>query len=148
VRATFLATALKHPSPSLAIAAAKKATSRANAQTKSLVVGVVGVPAVAAVVVDTQAAVEAKNATNVVKLGTLLAIALKAVAEDMKVDAEAATVVAMVVDTAAVEEVEAEAVVVKPATLVADLDTCLATAPRAKSATTVSGLHAENSRWY
>jgi hypothetical protein len=147
VRATFLATALKHPSPSLAIVAAKKATSRANAQTKSLAVEVVGVPAVAAVV-DTQAVVEAKNATNVVKLGTLLATALKAVAEDMKVDAEAATVVATVVDTAAVEEVEAEAVVVKPATLVAGLDTCLVTAPKARSATTVSGLHAENSRWY
>jgi Zinc knuckle len=86
----------------------------------------------AAAWVDTLVA-EGKNATSVVKLGTLLATALK-------VAAEATAVVAMAVDTVA-----APAVVVvaaeegKHATPVADSDICLVTAPKAKSATTVSG---------
>jgi hypothetical protein len=133
VRVTSLAIALKPRSQSPAIAAVKKATSRANAQIKNLAVEVAGVPAVA----DTQVA-EAKNATNVVKSGISLAIALKVVPE--------ATAVATVVDTAAAAEVAvAVAEEDRPATPVAGSVTCPGTAPKGRSATTVSGLFSKGS---
>ncbi len=144
MRATFPAIARKPQSRSRATAAVRKVTSRANAQTKNLAVEVAGVPAVA-VVADTLAA-EAKNATNVGKLGTLLVTALKAVVEATKVAVVVmavvveATAVATAVDTVEAEAVEAEVEVeVKPATLVVGSATCLATAPKARSATIVSG---------
>ena len=94
---------------------------------------VAGVPVVA--VVDTLAVVVDKNATNVVKLVTSLATAMTVVVEVTRVVAvEVAMVEAMAAVTAAVEEA-----VVKLATPVVDLDTCHVIAPKARSATTVSG---------
>lgn len=140
MRATFPANAPKRQSPNPATDAAKKVTSPANAPIKSLAVEVAGVPAVAAEA-DTLAvavAAEAKNATNVVRLVTLLAIAMKVVVEATKVVAvEVATVAAMAADTAVEVVVEAVAEA-KPVTLVAGLVTCPGTALKARSATTVS----------
>jgi hypothetical protein len=141
VRVTFPANAPKRQSPNPATDAAKRVTSPANAPIKSLAVEVAGVPAVVAEV-DTLAAAaavaEAKNATNVVRLVTLLAIAMKVVVEATKVvAAEAVTAVATAADTAAAVVVEAVAEV-RPVTLVAGLVTCPGTAPKDRSATTVS----------
>jgi hypothetical protein len=148
------ANAPKLRSPSPATDADKKATSPANAQIKSLVVVVVaGVPAVV-VEADTLAVAEAvKNATNVVKSVTLLATATKVVVEATKVvAAEVATVVAMAADMVAVEVVVEAVAEVRPATLVVGLVTCPGTAPKARSATTVSELCADSlqdtDRWF
>jgi hypothetical protein len=128
----------KLQSPSPATAVVRKATSPANVQTKSPAAEVGGELAAEVdtlAVADTPAVV-VKNATNVVKSGILLETALRVVAE--------ATAVAMVavVGTVAVVVVAA---VDKPATLVADSAICLATAPKARSATTVSGSPREDS---
>ncbi|ERF77157.1 hypothetical protein EPUS_08461 [Endocarpon pusillum Z07020] len=134
VRATSPANVPKRQNPSPATDAAKKVTSPANAQTKSLMV-VAGVPGVAAAA-DTLAVAEDKNATNVVKLDTSLATATK-VEEVTRV---VAVGVAMAEATAAVMAVVEEAVVVKLATPVVDLDTCHVIVPKARSATTVAKL--------
>jgi hypothetical protein len=134
----------KLQSPSPATAVARKATSPASVQTKSPAAEVGGELAAE---VDTQAvadtpAVVVKNATNVVKSGILLETALRVVAEATAVGTVAvvgtvaAVVVVVVVVVAAAD---------KPATLVADSATCLATAPKARSATTVSGSPREDS---
>lgn len=129
----------KLQSPSPATAVARKATSPANVQTKSPAAEVGGELAAE---VDTQAvadtpAVVVKNATNVVKSGILLETALRVVAE--------ATAVGIVAVVGTVAVVVVVAAADKPATLVADSATCLATAPKARSATTVSGSLREDS---
>ncbi|MCJ1314467.1 hypothetical protein MMC25_008149 [Agyrium rufum] len=81
---------------------------------------------------------EDKNVTSAVKLGTLLATVPKVDTavedtnlveeeeeEDTEVEVEVEDTVALVVDR------------VRPATLAVDMDTCLATAHKVKSATTV-----------
>lgn len=115
----------------------KKVTYLENAPIRNLAAEVVGAPAVVAAaeeeVVDTLVvAAEGKNATNAGKSGTSLATAPKVVAE------ATAVVGTVVVDTAVVPAVVA-AEEVKHATLVADSVTCLVTALRVRSATTVSG---------
>lgn len=137
MRVTSLANVPKPQNPSPATDVAKKVTSPANAQIKSLMVAVAGVPVVAvAEEADTLAVAEDKNATNVVKLVTSLATAMRAVEVTRVVAAEVATAEAMAAVMAAVEE-EEEAVV-KPATPVVDSATCHVTVPKARSATTVS----------
>jgi len=105
------------------------------------VVELVGVPAVVAeadTLAAAAAAVEAKNVTNVARLVTLLATATKVVVEAIKVVAvEVATVAVMAADTALEVVVEAVAEA-RPVTLVAGLVTCPGTAPKVRSATTVS----------
>lgn len=96
-------------------------------------------------VVATPAALEAKSATNVVRSGTLLAIVPKVVVV-------AATAAAMEVGTAVVAADEvvaaaAEVAAAKHATLAAGSVTCLATAPKVKSATTVSRSHLSGCLW-
>jgi hypothetical protein len=131
-KVTSLANARPLPNQNPVTDVVKKATSHVNAQTKSLAravaavdgaVAVVAVATLAAVVTleaeAAAAAVAVKSATNVVKLVTLHVTAPRAAAE-------AAAVVVVV------------AAVVRPATPAAASVTCLATAPRARSATTVS----------
>ena len=110
---------------------------------------------VAAVVVSVEAAVvtlveeevvvvEDKNATNVVKLDTLLAIALRAV--EMEVDMAVGVAVAVMVVVVAmaedvvvvVEDTHPVGNKVKLVTHVVDMATCLATVLKVRSATTVS----------
>lgn len=134
MRATFPANAPKPKSPSPATVVVRKATSRVNAQTRNpaAVEEVAGVPAVVAAA-DTLA-VEARNATNVVKSATLLATALRVVAVEAMAAAVAGTVVVLAMAAAALAVAEE----VKHATPAADSVTCHVTAPRVRSATTVS----------
>lgn len=117
------------PRPRPVLAAVTKTISCATARiTKRLVLETAGVPVVGDIPVA-----EVKSATNVVRSVTSHASAPRVVA--------AATVAAMVAATAEVVGVT------RPAIRVVALDTCLATAARDRSATTVSVLRMVSSSY-
>ncbi|KAL8853346.1 MAG: hypothetical protein Q9221_001822 [Calogaya cf. arnoldii] len=129
-KATLAANAAPLKRKSHVIAAVKSATSHASVQTP---LEELHPEAWAADTPAVEEEVVAKSATNAEKSATSLATALKAVLEATEV----ADMAEVVVDMAVATELDAHSRLATPA---AGTDTCLATAPRDRNATTAEKL--------